>query len=61
MMRALYILQYVKRHVSGQSDVEQLVKKIKPIALAVIKLCLPEGIRQAGRQLVSTKFYWIFF
>ena len=25
-------------------------EKIKPIALAVIKLCLPEGIRKAGRQ-----------
>ena len=25
-------------------------EKIKPVALAVIELCLPEGIRQAGRQ-----------
>jgi len=28
-------------------------EKIKPIALAVIELRLSEGIRQAGRQLVS--------
>ena len=25
-------------------------EKIKPIALVVIELCLPEGIRQAGGQ-----------
>ena len=25
-------------------------EKIKPVALTVIKLCLSEGIRQAGRQ-----------
>jgi len=28
-------------------------EKIKPVALAVIELCLSEGIRQADRQLVS--------
>jgi len=26
---------------------------IKPIALAIVKLCESEGIRQAGRQVVS--------
>ena len=26
-------------------------KLIKPVTLAVIELCLSEGIRQAGRQL----------
>ena len=30
-------------------------EKIKPIALAVIELCLSERVRQAGRQLVSQK------
>ena len=33
-------------------------EKIKPIALAVIELRLPEG---TGRQLVSRKFHRIFF
>jgi len=28
-------------------------EKIKPVALAIIELRLSEGIRQAGRQLVS--------
>jgi len=28
-------------------------KKIKPIALDIVELCKSEGIRQAGRQLVS--------
>ena len=63
MMRALYKLRYAKRHVSRQSDAEQW--KIKPIASTVMELCLPEGIRQAGRQedrqavsqLVSRKFH----
>ena len=27
-------------------------EKVKPVALAGIKLCLPEGIMQAGRQAV---------
>ena len=46
MMRALYILRYAKRHVSGQATLSS--EKIKPISLAVIELCLPEGIRQVG-------------
>ena len=48
MIRALYILRYAKRHASGGSSVEQ--QKIKPIALAIIKLRLPECIRQVGGQ-----------
>ena len=39
MMCALYILWYM----SGRSDIE-----IKPIALAIIKLHLPEDISQVG-------------
>ena len=27
--------------------------KNQPVALAIIKLCLSEGIREGGRQLVS--------
>jgi len=33
------------------SDVEQ--RKIRPVALAIVELRKSEGIRQAGRQLVS--------
>ena len=41
---ALYVLQYAKRHLLGWSNVEQ--QKIKLVALAIIKLCLIEGISQ---------------
>ena len=44
MKKALYILRYAQRHLSGQSDVKQ--SKIKPIALAIIELYLSEGISQ---------------
>jgi len=29
-------------------------EKIKPVALAIVELCESEGIRHAGRQLVSS-------
>ena len=45
MKNALYVLRYAKRHLSGRSDVGT-VKKIKPVALALIKLRLSEGISQ---------------
>ena len=48
MMRALYVLWYAKRHVSDEATSNR--EKIKSVALAVIELHLPEGIRQAGRQ-----------
>ena len=41
MMHTLYVLWYAKRHVSGQSDIEQ--RKIKHIALAIIELRLPDS------------------
>ena len=47
MMRALYVLRYAKRHSQDEATLNS--EKIKPIALAVVKLCLPEG-RQAGGQ-----------
>jgi len=28
-------------------------EKIKPVSFAIVELCWSEGIRQAGRQLVS--------
>jgi len=42
---ALYILWYAKRHLLGQSDIEQW--KIKCIALATVELHWSEGIREA--------------
>jgi len=38
---------------TSRAEVTSNSGKIKPVALAVIKLRLSEGIRQAGRQLVS--------
>ena len=49
MMHALYVLWYAMSRDEATSNSE----KIKPIALAVIELYLPEGIRQ----LVSRKFH----
>ena len=51
MMCALYILRYVK----GTVGLKQCQKqgKIKPIAIAVIKVHLPEGISQSINQSVS--------
>ena len=42
MMQALELLWLAKTHVSRRSDVEQW--KIKPVAIAIIKFCLFEGI-----------------
>jgi len=42
---------YSSMHLSGWSDIKQW--KIKPIALAIVKLHESEGIRQAGRQPAS--------
>ena len=47
MKNALYILRYVKRHLLGRSDISE---KIKPVALAIIELCLSEGISQSVRR-----------
>ena len=43
----------------SRDEVTSNSDKIKPIVLAIIELRLPEGIRQAGRQLVSRKFHGI--
>ena len=50
---ALYILWYVKRHLLGLDDAQ--LQKIKPIALAIIKLRLSEGISQSVTQSVDTQ------
>ena len=55
MKNALYKLRYDKRHQSGQSSVKQW--KIKPVALAIIELCLSEGISQSVTCSVSRKFH----
>jgi len=51
MKNALHVQRYGKRHLSGWNNVKQ--QKIKPVALAIVELCESEGIRQAGRYLVS--------
>ena len=43
MMRVLELQRLVKRHISGQSDVES--EEIEPLALLVIELRLSKGIR----------------
>jgi len=49
LKNTMHVLQYMKRNLSSWSDIEQW--KIKPVALAAIELCLPEG-----RQSVRRKF-----
>jgi len=51
MENALHLQRYGK----GTSRAEAMLnsEKIKPIALAIVELRKSEGIRQAGRQLVS--------
>ena len=46
----LAVLRYAK--CTCQDEVTLNSEIIKPIALADIELCLPEGIKQAGRQAV---------
>ena len=45
MVRVLYVMQLVKRHISGQSNVE-----IKPIALFFIELLLAEDTVSYSRR-----------
>jgi len=52
MKDALHVQWYVKRYLLGWSGVEQQ-NKIKPVALAIAKLHLTEGIRQSPSQLAS--------
>ena len=59
MKNALYKLPYVKRHISGSSDIEQ--RKIKLVALAIMRLCLSEGINQAVSQSVEIPLKIFFF
>ena len=46
MKNALYVLWYAKRAPLDQAKAMSKSEKIKPVALAVIKLCLSEGISQ---------------
>ena len=45
MMHALYVLWYAKSTSRDEATLNS--EKIKPIALTIIRLHLPEGIRQA--------------
>ena len=51
MKNALYILRYAKG--TSWAEVTSNSEKIKPVALAIIKLHLSEGINQSGSQSVS--------
>jgi len=51
MKNVLYVLRCAKSTFRDKATLNN--KKIKPIALAVIKLCLSEGIRQLVSQSVS--------
>ena len=51
LVSALYVLWHAKRHLSGQATLNS--ERIKPIALAIIKLFLSEDISQSVRQSVS--------
>ena len=55
MMRALYVLRMSKGTSRDEATLNS--EKIKPIALAVIELCLPEGIRQAVKFTFFLKFH----
>ena len=62
MKNALYVLRYAKRHLSGWATSNS--EKIKPTALAVIKLCLSESsvsdsqsVSYLLTQSVTKKFY----
>jgi len=48
MKNALYVQWYGERHLSAK--VTSNSEKIKPVALAIVKLRESEGIRQTGRQ-----------
>jgi len=45
MKNVLYVLRYAKRHIAMSNS-----EKFKLVALAIIELCLSEGIRQSLSQ-----------
>ena len=51
MKNALYVLRYAKRHLSGEATSNS--EKMKPVALAIIELCLSEGISQLLTYLLT--------
>jgi len=53
MKNAMYIFQYANRHLSRCQTAKQLILYI---ALAVVKLCLFEGVSQAVSQAFSWKY-----
>jgi len=50
---AWYAQQYGKRHLLYRLMWHWTTKKIKPVVIAIVKLCYSEGICQSGRQAVS--------
>ena len=55
MKNALYVLQYAKG--TSQAEATSNSEKTKPVALAIIKLCLSGGISQSVRQSFSRKLH----
>ena len=51
MKHALYVLQYAKG--TSQAKVTSNSEKSNPVDLAIIELCLSEGIDQAVSQITS--------
>ena len=52
MKNVLYLLRYTKD--TSQAEATSNSEKIKPVALAIIKLHLSEGIRQSVSQSLET-------
>jgi len=48
MKNAVYVLWYANRHLSTEALLNG--EKVKPVALAIVELCLTEGIRQSVSQ-----------
>ena len=52
MMQALKLLRLVKRHIP-RDEAMLSSEEIKPVAVAIIKLCLSEGISKQVNQSVE--------
>jgi len=52
LKKALYVLQYTKS--TSQADAMSNSDKIKPVALAIIKLCLSEDISTVSQSVENS-------
>ena len=53
----MHVLWYA--NITSEAEVMLNSEKIKPVALAIIKLCLSEGIRQSVENYVKEKLFKI--